>query len=277
MWKNNRQVRKMLKKVRFAFVHISEEEKQILKERLEKEGLEASLYLGDGVEPEKEEILVTDCRTGELWAMENHCPCLGIEAKERLHTSYITEHWTWISACYLDRIYRRFYGLPWQIFETERCLVREMTVEDMEGLYGLYEEEITRYVEPLYEDKDKEKAYILDYIKHMYGFFEYGMWLVEDRKNGKIIGRAGISNREVNGVTEPELGYIIGKAYQRKGYGMEVCRGILAYAKEELGMEFLNCFIGEDNRPSLALAEKLGFEKVWEEKINNLFWYRKNL
>ena len=32
----------------------------------------------------------------------------------------------------------------------------------------------------------------LRYIKNMYGFFEYGLWLVFEKKSGELIGRAGI-------------------------------------------------------------------------------------
>lgn len=268
----------MLKRVCFLLKYVGEEERQIIKKKLEQDGLE-TCFLFEMKEPlETEVLLVTDCCEGELWAVQRSCPCLGIEIKERLHCRYVYQDWKWISSFYLERIYRRYCEIPWDIFETKRCLVREMTTDDMEAMYALYKDkEITRYVEPLYEDREREKAYIIEHIKHMYGFFEYGMWLVLDKENGQLIGRVGICNREINGCAEPELGYVIGKSYQRQGYGLEVCQQVLSYAKEELGLEFLNCFVEEENLPSIALAEKLGFQKNQEEKINNLFWYRKNL
>ena len=41
---------------------------------------------------------------------------------------------------YFDRVYRRLRGIPWDILETERCYLRETTVEDVHP--RLYQEPI---------------------------------------------------------------------------------------------------------------------------------------
>lgn len=265
----------MLKKVGFMLQYANEKEKEMLKIRLEQNGLEVIC------EPERIEeadLLVTDFRKGELFAESRKMVCLGLELKESLCSEYICLDSRDINPDYLEKVYRRKKGIPWDILTTKRCLVREMTVADMDEMYRLYaDREITEYVEALYQDREKEKAYIEDHIRYMYGFFGYGMWLIFDRKTKVLIGRAGICNREIDGCNQPEIGYVIGKAYQRQGYGAEVCREILIYAKEELGLEFLNCFVEETNLPSIRLAEKLGFRWIGETGIENLHWYRKNL
>ncbi len=268
----------MLRKVRFGFIYMEKDAREQLEQKLLKEGIEEIRVLGDGIVPDREELFLTDCLAGELWAKEMGCPCMGIETQERLTTAYVTEDWKWLDYRVLERIYRRYYRQPWTILETERCIVREITIEDLDELYELYEDkEITEFVEPLYEDRDKEKAYIKQHQKEMYEFFEYGMWLVTDKMNGRVIGRAGICNREVDGETQPEIGYIIGKSYQKQGYGTEVCRAIIRYAKEELAIEHLNCFVKEGNRASIRLAEKLGFEKVQETMVDGCIFLRKTL
>lgn len=83
------------------------------------------------------------------------------------------------------------------------------------------------------------------------------MWVVCDTKTGALIGRAGIEHREVEGEVCMELGYVIGTAYQRQGYATEVCASIVAYAKEELEIEQLHCFIHPNNKGSLRVAQKL--------------------
>lgn len=45
----------------------------------------------------------------------------------------------------------------------------------------------------------------------MYGMYGFGMWLVKDRDTDKLIGRAGLELRLIDGVEEMELGYIIVK------------------------------------------------------------------
>lgn len=166
---------------------------------------------------------------------------------------------------YLQRVYQRFFHIPWEILRTKRCLVREITVDDIDELYEIYKDkEITMYMESLFEDKEEEIEYTRKYIQTMYGFYGFGMWIVERLDNGRIIGRAGLSVREE--YEDLELGYVIRKDEQRKGYGEEVCEAIIRYAVEELEVQSLNAFIHPDNLNSVKLISKLEFEK--KEKVN---------
>lgn len=149
---------------------------------------------------------------------------------------------------------------------TERLYLREITIEDLDKLYDIYSGKgITDYMEGLYEDRSKEEEFTREYIRHMYGFYEYGIWVVCLRENDEIIGRAGISNREVDGENKLELGYVIGVPYQRKGYAYEACSAICNFVKDRLCETELVCFMDRDNRASVKLAEKLGF--VWQQNI----------
>ncbi len=119
---------------------------------------------------------------------------------------------------------------------------------------------MTEYIDPLFP-YETERAYQSAYIENMYRFYGYGMWVVTDRGTGKMIGRVGIECREeLGGVME--LGYVIGKPYQRQGYATEVCSAILSYARDELGIREIFCFIDEGNEVSEIVARKLGFSLV---------------
>ncbi len=158
----------------------------------------------------------------------------------------------------IDMAYRRAAGLPWDILETARCVVRETKIEDVDSFYEIYAEpSITEYTEDLYADREEEIAYTADYIEKVYGFYGYGMWTVLEKQSGKIIGRAGISWREGFGV--PELGFVIGVPWQRQGYAYEVCSAILSYAKEELGITKVQALVMKGNIKSENLCRKLGF------------------
>lgn len=159
---------------------------------------------------------------------------------------------------FLQHVYERHHHLPWTILETKRCIVKEFSMEYLDDLFALYAGEgMTDYIEPLYP-YEQEKEYQRAYIAHMYGFYGYGMWIVCEKKTGKLIGRAGIEHREELG-GELELGYAIGVPYQRQGYATEVCRAILDYAKEELESGTMNCLIEEGNVVSEHFAGTLGF------------------
>ncbi len=165
----------------------------------------------------------------------------------------------------LDMAYRRLAGLPWEILETERLLVRETTVQDVDCFYRIYAEpSVTDFMENLFADKDEEIAYTESYIEKVYAFYGYGMWTVLEKNSQEVIGRAGISWRE--GYQLPELGFLIGVPWQSRGYAFEVCRAILHYAKEELEMTKMQALVQPENKPSLGLCEKLGF--VYDEETD---------
>lgn len=165
---------------------------------------------------------------------------------------------------YVERVYRRLKGLPWNILETERCLVRETTPEDVEDFARIYSHpSVTRYMEGLYPDIEEEKAYVREYIKRIYTFYGFGVWTVVEKASGAVIGRAGVSYRE--GFPDPELGFIIGVPWQGRGYAREVCSAILDYGRRALEFTQVQALVAPENAPSLKLCGELGFRR--EETI----------
>lgn len=172
----------------------------------------------------------------------------------------------------MERIYRRLAGLPWNICETERCLIRETTEDDLDSFYKIYAEpSVTEYMEELYADRQEELAYIRDYREKVYAFYGYGMWTVIEKQSAEVIGRAGVSERE--GYDLAELGFVIGVPWQRRGYACEVCRAILKLAAEELEMERVQAFVQPENTASAALCAKLGFIKKERAQLADGIWY----
>lgn len=174
---------------------------------------------------------------------------------------------------YMKKVCRRLLGLPWEILETERCLIRETTVEDVEAFYEIYKHPmITEFMEDLYPEKEQEREYIRQYIEKVYTFWEFGVWTVVEKESGAVIGRAGFSYRE--GYEEPEIGFIIGVPWQRKGYAEEVCRAILNYGKEVLGFGTVQAFVRAGNEASENLCRKLGFYHAGITSIEGKEYYR---
>ena len=202
----------------------------------------------------------------------------GANSAELWGADYVVMDENAIDEALAERVYKRHTGEPWTIAETKRCIIRELTMDDIDALFELYSKPgITDFVEPLY-DYDKECEYERAYIEHMYGYYEYGMWLIFSKDTGELIGRAGLENRdycderETQGVpgayhSEMELGYIIAPEYQRQGYATEVCQAILEYAWENLCPDRINCLIDENNYPSRRLVEKLGFQLIGKTDV----------
>lgn len=179
-----------------------------------------------------------------------------------------------VDADFLEKVYQRFHHIPWTILETGRCVVRELSLDDLDDLFELYAgEEIDRFTDSLYP-YEEEKEFQRAYIQHMYRYFGYGMWLAFEKETKKLIGRVGLEHREYNEVVELELGYLIGKNYQRKGYATELCTAILDYAQENTGFERINTLIEDGNEISIALSRKLGFEHAEDYELDGKVMHR---
>ncbi len=216
---------------------------------------EASLIIKDC-------LLITDCQQTAHEAKSLHLACIGISSLEGGFFSG--------ASCIIDSIkylqydsvleeYNRFYNLPSTITCTNRLIIRELTVTEIEAMYQLYEDkEYVKFLPPLLSlEKEMEKH--ASYIKHVYNFYRYGLWGVFLQNTDKLIGRCGLQSIELDGSSEVELAYLIDSAYSQMGYGYEATSKILEIAREKFYLTSVIVRIHKDNQPSIRLAEKLGF------------------
>lgn len=220
----------------------------------------------------QEECLMLACTDRVLSIIEGmKIACLGylnprISGQKLSGAKMLVESFEEVDFHYLERVYQREHGLPWTVIETRRCFLREITLEDLDELYKIYQgESITRYMEGLYEERQKEEAYTRAYIENMYHFYGYGMWIAVEKASERIIGRAGLNSVNLHGTPALEMGYVIGEEFQRQGYATELCRGILQYAGKATEFGEIHCLIHKDNEISIHLAKNLGF--AWQEEI----------
>ena len=234
---------------------------QSLRERLEKKRIVLRLSSAEDVPDKPETLYITDCGRTAVKLKQRGLPVLGFlhEDSERFSgIDYVMESPDSVDADYLDRVYRRYLEIPWDILETERCIVRETTVADVDSFFRIYSHpNITKYTEKLYTTKEQEAACIREYIDKVYRYFEFGVWTILWKETGEIIGRAGFSVRE--GYELPELGYVVGVPWQGRGIAYEICRAILQYGRKEYEFDRVQVLVMPENVPSLALCRKLGF------------------
>lgn len=82
----------------------------------------------------------------------------------------------------------------------------------------------------------------------------FGAFAVELEETGEVIGEAGLFN-SFNDPQILELGYIIDSSFWRKGYGRQVCQGLIDYGFKELGVKRLVARMYADNSASVMLSE----------------------
>lgn len=206
---------------------------------------------------------------------------------------------------YLRRIWCKAQGIPVLIAETDRLIIRESTEEDAEAFYELYQDEdCKRYLTPLPIDIEnvisdkaeiilKYKAYVAEYIKNQYGFYEYGMWTVVEKDSGTVVGRMGLEatdavemkksvGQQCDGVTESEtleqssgaaavsLGYALLPGFRGKGYATEACRAILTYCTECGYADCVKIEINTDNAKSISVVNNLQKNATGAERFREI-------
>ena len=67
-----------------------------------------------------------------------------------------------------------------------------MTVDDYEAVRALYEEPGTLTYMPSFFPAEEPRTYFESYVKNMYRFYDFGMYVLEDVRTGKIIGHVGL-------------------------------------------------------------------------------------
>ncbi|MGN0169904.1 MAG: GNAT family N-acetyltransferase [Lachnospiraceae bacterium] len=182
---------------------------------------------------------------------------------------------------FLLKCYQREHNLPWEILRTGRLILREEWEEDLDRLYAMHAQpHIARFLEPLFPEREKEREYIVNYRRYIYGYYGFGLWHIIDKQTGLSAGRAGLNPKTYeDGVSGVELGYLIAEPFLRKGYCMEICKAILVYAKETLNLQEVYCLIRPDNEISIHIAKRLGFvfEREIEDNGQQMFRYIKPL
>jgi len=141
--------------------------------------------------------------------------------------------------------------------ESERLRLRQFRQEDFEA-YALIcaDPEVMRYLgegKPLVRREAwRQMAMILGHWQ-LRGF---GLWAVEERATGALIGRIGFF--EPDGWPGFELGWMLRRESWGKGYATEGARRALAHAFTAMGRTHLISLIRPDNAPSIRVAERIG-------------------
>ena len=154
------------------------------------------------------------------------------------------------------------------MFETDRIMVRKLTLNDTELLFKYSQEEITKKELPdeVFENINKTKETIEKLISNYDDKYPlvYGIILKE---NNLIIGHISLSKIDI-GI---EIGYAIGTDYQNKGFMSEVIIPFINWIKINLKINKIYGIAKKENINSWKILEKNGFGLENEGIYNNYF------
>ena len=143
------------------------------------------------------------------------------------------------------------------LLETERLLLPPLDRTHTDALAAIYADpEVARYIGGDRLDATGTAAQVARF-EEVWREHGYGQSAVLERATGELIGRAGLHPWPA--WDEVELGYVLARHAQGRGYATEAAQVWLDTAFGVLGLERLTAVIHPDNRPSRALAERLGF------------------
>ncbi len=141
--------------------------------------------------------------------------------------------------------------------ETPRLILRLFREADLDAYADMCgDPEVMRYIaagQPL------SRAESWRSMATMLGHWQlrgYGLWAVEERASGEMVGRIGCWNPE--GWPGLEVGWMLRRRYWGRGFATEGARASLDYAFGVLGCEHVISLIRPENAASIRVAERLG-------------------
>lgn len=143
------------------------------------------------------------------------------------------------------------------ILDTERLMLRGLTQEDYGALAQILQDETTMFA---YEHgfSDEETQTWLDRQIERYRENDFGIWAVELRASGEMIGQCGLSWQQYEDRQVLEIGYLFQRTYWKQGYAIEAARACKRYAFESLGSNEVYSIIRENNLASMNVAIRNG-------------------
>lgn len=154
---------------------------------------------------------------------------------------------------------KEMWGQMTFILETARLRLREMTPEDLDFMASmLADPEVMRFY-PKCLNRDEAREW-LEKVLRKYQEDGHSFWLALKKDSGEPIGQVGLLKQRVREVHETEVGYMLHRPFWRRGYGTEAAWGVRDLGFRTKKIPRVVSLIRPENKPSLGVARKLGYE-----------------
>jgi RimJ/RimL family protein N-acetyltransferase len=140
--------------------------------------------------------------------------------------------------------------------ETERLLLRWLREDDFDEYAKMCRDpEVMRFLGGVLLTDFEVWRQMATIMGHWY-FRGYGIWAVEEKSTGKLVGRVGCLYPI--GWPAFEVGWTLARDSWGEGYATEAAQRALAYAFTELDRDHVISLIAPENVASIRVAERLG-------------------
>ena len=149
------------------------------------------------------------------------------------------------------------------MIETERLLLRNYTLEDLDALYEIMSDAETMQHYPAPFDENKTRNWIAWNLDN-YEKYGFGLWAVVLKETKEFIGDCGITMQNIDGEMLPEIGYHIHKKYRRNGFAKEAARAVRDWVFRNTPYDTVYSCMKYTNAASYSTAIASGMKKVKE-------------
>lgn len=149
------------------------------------------------------------------------------------------------------------------ILETDRLVLRELTIYDKEDLSLILQNNDVMYAYEHAFSNDEVVAWLNNQLRR-YKEDGFGLWAVILKDTGKLIGQCGLTIQKIADKEVVEIGYLFNKAYWHKGYATEAAKACKNYAFNALDIDEVYSIIRENNLPSINVAKRNGMTQKGE-------------
>jgi [ribosomal protein S5]-alanine N-acetyltransferase len=145
------------------------------------------------------------------------------------------------------------------ILQTPRLNLREMTWDDLDFVATMLGDPLVMRHYPKCYSREEASVWLEHMIKR-YAEDGHALWLVSSGGTGEPIGQIGLLKQQVDGVSEPEIGYLVHHLYWRQGYAAEAAAAVRDFAFGELRKTRVISLIRPVNLPSQRVALRIGLK-----------------
>lgn len=157
------------------------------------------------------------------------------------------------------------------ILETDRLRLRPLRPEDVEGLLVILGDPETMRFYPTPYTRELVEEWVEDSINR-YRRDGIGLWAVELKATGELVGDCGPAVREVLGTKEIELGWHVKRAFWGQGLATEAAAACREWVFREIRPSRLIALVRPENTQSRRVAEKIGMTVEGEVKYGSMGW-----
>ncbi|PIE14161.1 MAG: GNAT family N-acetyltransferase [Rhodobacterales bacterium] len=146
------------------------------------------------------------------------------------------------------------FTLDVPVIETERLILRALTMADFPAYRDAFASQRTQYVGGPLDELQSWSNFCKETAP--WTLTGLGAWAVEERDSGAFTGVIGFYNHPY--FPEVELGWMVLPTGEGKGIAYEAAQAARHWAYDSAGLSTLVSYIHCDNARSIALAERLG-------------------